>query len=283
MVRVALPARWLVVAALLSACSGDPGDTDAEPDAPELAAEVVQLRRDEVLERVEVALENTGPETVVVESLRLRVPGFRAAGAVPKDSPVPPGQVVNLPTPYGGVRCPGSGEPRIGRPVVTVRVHTAPESRSRRVSIDAGDGGLLTRIARAECTARRLAREVDVRFGSRWRLEKVGGDVVVHGTLEARLLADQPRDLTQVAGTVIYALRADAAGGQALASLTPARPRASVPVTVSVASCSGHARGETKKPYAFLVWVGPPGGEQLAVNPGVDAASRAAFRRVCPL
>ena len=77
-----------------------------------------------------------------------------------------------------------------------------------------------------------------------------------------------PRDVTQVAGTVIYSLRADAAaGGGALASLTPARPRASVPVTVSVASCSGHARGETKKPYAFLVWLGPPGGEQLAVTP----------------
>ena len=67
---------------------------------------------------------------------------------------------------------------------------------------------------------------------------------------------------------MIYSLRADAAaGGGALAALTPARPRASVPVTVSVASCSGHARGETKKPYAFLVWLGPPGGEQLAVEP----------------
>ena len=94
-------------------------DADAEPGAPALAAQVVQLRRDEVLKRVEVALENTGRETVVVESLRLRVPGFRAAGAVPKDSPVPPGQVVDLPTPYGEVRCPSSGEPRVGRPVVT--------------------------------------------------------------------------------------------------------------------------------------------------------------------
>lgn len=276
---------------VVGACGGSPGDTGGD-GPPSIAAEVIQLRRDEVLERVEIALENRGRHEVVVEQLRLQVPGFRSAGAVAKDSPVPAGQVVNLPTPYGEVRCTGDGAARVGRPVVTVRLHTAADPRSRRVVLTPRDtGDVLSRIATAECTARRLAREVDVRFGPDWRQERIRrdvgadvGGVVVHGTLEARLRTDEPRDLTQVAGTVIYALRPDApvASGP-LASLTPERPVASVPVSVSVSRCDGHARGETKKPYAFLVWLAPPGGEETALSPAVDEAARAAFQGVCPL
>lgn len=274
----------LCVALTLAACGGGPDSAPA--DVPPLAAEIVQLRRDEVLERVEIALENTGRDEVVVDELRLRVPGFRSAGPVPKDSPVPAGQVVNLPTPYGEVRCAGDGQARVGRPVVTVRLRTGADPSSRRVVLRPRDpDGLLARIARAECTARRLAREVDVRFGPAWRSEQVADGVVVHGTLEVRLRTDEPRDLTQVAGTVIYSLRPDAdpAPGGPLAALTPDEPRASVPVTVSVSRCDGHARGETKKPYAFLVWLAPPGGEEVAVSPVVDEPARAAFQRVCPL
>ena len=67
------------------------------------------------------------------------------------------------------------------------------------------------------------------------------------------------------------------------AALTPEHRTASVPITVSLSRCDGHARGETKKPYAFLVWLAPPGGEETAVNPVVDDAARAAFQAVCPL
>lgn len=286
----------MCVALLVGGCGGSPDDVgsdDRRDDAlPSISAEVVQLRRDEVLERVEIALENKGAEEVVVERLRLRVPGFRPAGSVAKDSPVPAGQVVNLPTPYGEVRCTRDGTARVGRPVVTVRLHTATDPRSRRFVLTPRDtGGVLSRVATGACTARRLAREVDVRFGPDWREERIrrdvgadGGGVVVHGTIEATLRTDEPRDLTQVAGTVIYSLRPDApVVSGPLATLTPANPKASVRVSVSVSRCDGHARGETKKPYAFLVWLAPPGGEETALNPVVDETARAAFQRVCPL
>jgi hypothetical protein len=276
-------ALGLGLALLLAACDGTGPDAGADP-APSLSAEMVQLRRDEVLERVEVALHNTGRAEVVVDRLALRVPGFRPPGPVPKDSPIPPGRVVNLPTPYGEVRCRHGGA-RVGRPVVILRLHTATRPEPRRLVLTARDpGGLLARIAERECTERQVAREVRLGFGDSWRRERTPGGVVLHGTLEARLEADAPRDVTQVAGTVIYALAADGAPVEGpLARLTPARREASVPVTVSVSRCDGHARGETKKPYEFLVWVAPPGGAEVAVTPAVDDSARAAFQAVCPL
>jgi hypothetical protein len=51
---------------------------------------------------------------------------------------------------------------------------------------------------------------------------------------------------------------------------------------VSLARCDGHARGEVKQPYAFLVWLARPGGPQQAVTPTVTDADKAAFRAVCP-
>lgn len=274
----------LCLALAVAACGGDPEATSVP--TPPLRAQVLQTRPDAVAQRVEIALENTSPDEVVVEVLTLRVPGFRSAGPVPKDYPLPPGRVVDLPTPYGRVRCSGDGTARVGHPVVTVRVHTAADPRSRSLELPARDtDGLLARIAAAECTARRLAREVEVRFGPGWRRERLADGVVVHGTLEARLLIGAPRDLTQVAGSVIYALRPspDPAPAGPLAALTPHDPHATVAVTVSVSRCDGHARAETKQPYVFLVWLAPPGGEEVAVSPVVDKAARAAFQAVCPL
>jgi hypothetical protein len=283
---VGAAAVGLGLALLVTSCGGSSPapDTDAGP-APSLTAEIVQLRRDEVLERVEVGLRNTGRVGVVVEQLTLRVPGFRSPGPVPKDSPIPPGGLVNLPTPYGGVRCAHDGRPRVGRPVVTLRLHTTARPESRRLVLTPRDpDGLLARIAERECTQRRLSREIRLGFGEQWRQERTPDGVVLHGTLDASLLADSPRDVTQVAGTVIYALAADGGPGEGpLARLTPTRREASVPVTVSVSRCDGHARGETKKPYEFLVWVAPPGGPEVAVTPVVDESDRAALQAVCPL
>ena len=72
-------------------------------------------------------------------------------------------------------------------------------------------------------------------------------------------------------------------GRDPLAHLTPAAPRADVPVLLRQARCDGHARGEIKKPYDFLVWVGPADGEQPAVNPAIADRDAAAFEAVCHL
>ena len=276
-----------LAAALVAALPGCGAGSDSAADPPpRLGAEIVQLRRDEVLQRVEVQVGNRTRHPVTVESIDLRVPGLSGGGVQPKDEPLLAGQEVNLPTPYGEVRCSADGRPAVGRPRVVLRVHTETDPTSRRVVLRPRDPQrLLARIAAGECLARRLAQEVSLSFDPDWRRTGSGEDVQVHGTLRARLHAEEPRDVTQVAGSVIYDLVPEAAPGPGapLAHLTPEHPEAAVPVVVSRSRCYGHARAETKKPYAFLVWLAPPGGEERAVSPAVTDTDRAAFEQVCPL
>lgn len=283
MARLAGAAGAVALALTVAACGG----TDPQPrlSEPSLTAEIVQLRRDQVLERVEIALKNTGGEQVVVERLRVRIPGFDTPRAIPKKSPIPAGQVVNLPWPYGTVRCPVEGTPSVGRPVVTLRIHTESDPVSRPVRFVANDQrGLLAAIALRACTVAQVAREVELRFGDDWRVEREADRVIIHGTLEARLLIDEPRTVTQIAGAILYGLRPDESVAPAqdpLAALTPSAPGTSIPVVAFAARCDGHTIGEIKKPYEFLVWVGAPGREPIAVTPEVDDPTKEALREVC--
>jgi hypothetical protein len=276
----------LVLLALLAACGGSDPEPRQPGDDVSLAATIVQLRRDQVLQRVEVALENTGRSDVVVERLRLTVKGFAPAPAVPKDSPIPAGQVVNLPWTYGTPRCGPDGAPDVGRPTVTVQVRAGAGQEPRTVRLGADDeAGLMRAIAVRACRVQQVSREVELAFGPDWRLERGdGGQDSLHGTLEARLLVDEPRDVTQVAGAIMYGLQPDDSAGSVpdpLARLTLADPSASIPVRAYAARCDPHTIGEIKKPYEFLVWVAVPGEEPFAVTPQVGDATKVALRKVC--
>lgn len=287
-------ARWVAAAvavlAGLTACTDgsatQPPPSETEQTAgsePPVTAEVVQLRRDQVLQRVEVAVRNTGRTRLVVESVRLEVPGFRIPGPLPKDSPVFAGGVVNLPVPYDGVDCPASGDPDIGPATVTLRVHPDDDpTATRTATIDAGDGGgLLQRIADRACAVERAARQVDLGFTDRWRIEQTPEGPVAHGELRARLLDGEGLRITQVAGAILYGLRPEDGAPSPLARVTPQRPLARVPVVAYAARCDPHTIGEIKKPYEFLVWVSGADGEELALTPEVSDRDRAALQRVC--
>jgi len=282
--RPATVGLLLVLAALLPAgCAGGSGGDSgpAGASAPRLGAAVVQLRRDEALGRVEVYVTNRSAGPVTIETVDLSVPAFSGAGPQRKDEPLPAGQGVDLPTGYGKVTCPADGPVRVGVPKVVVAVHREGESRSHRVTLTARGRPLLQRIASALCLTKKLDSEVSLAFGPRWQRSGHGAATTLRGTLVARLLTDQARDVTQMSGSVIYDL--DPVRPRAvLAHLTPDARVASIPVVVSLARCDGHARGEVKQPYAFLVWLARPAGPQQAVTPPVTAADKAAFRAICP-
>ena len=269
---------------LVTGCgASDPQPPPAPRSAPALSAEIVQLRRDEALQRVEVGITNDAKVPVEIQTIDLQVPGYTGGGPQAKNEPLPPGQVVNLPTPYGEVSCPDSGDVQVGEPVVVVQVRRASDPTSYTVRLTPTDPRRLVHgIAASTCLAKRLTSEVALSFGP-WRQSGSGDDTVLHGTLHARLEADTPFDVTQLAGTVIFDLLPADASAAPLAHLTPASRTADIPVLLRQARCDGHARGEIKKPYAFLVWLGPPGGEQRAVNPPVADRDTAAFEAVCYL
>lgn len=273
---------------LATGCSGGSaaGRADEGPP-PRLGAEIVQLRRDEVLKRVEIGVTNRSGEQVTIDTIELKVPGYSGGGVQRKGEPLPAGQQVNLPTPYGDVFCDDNFQPRVGRARVGILVHTASDPTPRRVVVRPTDPrGLLKRIAGQTCLAQRLDSEVKLSFAPRWRREGHGADTVLHGALEVRLLTDQPRDVTQIAGSVIFDLIPDGPtrrSGAPIGRVTPDHPSDSIPVLIRRSRCDGHARGETKKPYEFLVWVGPQGTDGLAMNPAISAADQDAFDAVCPL
>lgn len=247
-----------VVGATLRLRTDRDSATSASGPAGTLVAQVVQLRRDEALGRVEIGVTNHGTAPVVVTRLRLRAGGFTGGGWVQKDEPIPAGQLVNLPTPYGEPRCPATGGPVLGH----IRVDLALAATDRAAPgvvhpTASASRSLLTRVLTSLCTAQRLRREVALSFGTPWSGKGSGDTLALFTTIEARLAAGAgPQDITQVGGNVLYELRPVGAAAP-LARLDAAHPAASLPVVLTQARCTGHAKGEIKKPYLFLVWLGP--------------------------
>ena len=269
-------------------CGGAGASGPESASAPDgLAAEVDQLRSDVPLNRVEIGVVNSGTETVLVDSLHVRIPGYRSGERLQKDSPVKPGLTVNLPWPHGTVQCTrDSAAPDVGPPIVTLTVHTDRDPTTRTVRLTATDKTkVLQRIADRTCEVERVGREVALEFGDTWRPEKrPDGVVVLHGTLQARLLIDEPREVTEMRGAIMYVIEPDASVGPVpspLAALSPDRREVSIPVLAYAGRCTGHVIGEIKQPYAFLVWVGRPGAEPVAVTPAIGQPTKDALRLVC--
>ena len=127
---------------LVTGCGGsDPAPQPPPRSAPELSAEIVQLRRDEALQRVEVGITNHAKVPVEIQTIDLRVPGYSGGGPQPKNEPLPPGQAVNLPTPYGEVTCPETGAVQVGEPTVVVQVRRASDPTSYTVELTPTDPG----------------------------------------------------------------------------------------------------------------------------------------------
>jgi hypothetical protein len=79
--------------------------------------------------------------------------------------------------------------------------------RTLREPMAADGKRFLHRIWRTECTARRIARAVSVRYGDTWTLEGTGPRSVLHGTLVlTREHGDEPIAVDQVEGSVLFDL-----------------------------------------------------------------------------
>lgn len=272
---------------VLASCSGDASDPSQSGSALSLAAQVAEGRRDDLLGIVQIHLQNRGPEAIVVDTLLVRMPGFHAdQGTQVKEEPLPAGLAVNFPWPRGDVACGTDGEPpSVDRPAVTVRVHTETDAKVRLVRLRATDpDGLLKRIVDRTCVVELVRSEVDLHFGTKWRPENGPGGVIVHGTLQARLLIDQPRYVNETRGAIMYGLKPDPSAGpvgKRLAKLTPDHRHASIPVIGYASRCDPHVKAEIKKPYEFLVFISGPGRQDVAITPDINEQTKKALRLAC--
>ena len=243
--------RWGTGAAVLlvAACAGPP---DAAVPAPGIEAEAVQLRTDVAAGgRFQVRVTATGDEPFTVTSVALDSPGFEPVPAVRKSTEFRPGQVTDLRTPLGPVRCDAAVEPATAL-LTVVRDGGAPEEL--RVPMEAE---VLTRVHAAGCAAEALFEVVTVGVtGLRPEGEELVGRLVLtrrSGTEEVRAVRIARSVLMGVAAELPLVLAEDAqeAGGQ---------------VRFSPATCEPHVLAESKQPFRFPLTVEVAGGQGVVVD-----------------
>jgi hypothetical protein len=246
---------------------------------PALQAEVTQYRRDQALGQVQVKLTSTGG-AVVVERLRLEARGFAPGPDVDRGTRLPPGRAVDLPTPYGELRC--DEQPDGGRAVVTVR---RGEQR-HEVSVPVPGGGVLALVHDRECREAALQQAVRLSFAPAWPEEQVTGRPALLPVLVLERSAGRDRVVVDdVAGHVLFTVRPRDGRPLPLLVLEPDQQRAELPLQVLTTRCDGHALAESKRTPLFLFYVGlgeePPRRVEVAAPTAVHGQLAEFAARSC--
>jgi hypothetical protein len=248
----------LVVPAMLTAgCATgqEPPPAPEAPPAPEgLTATVEQSRSFALRHMLQVVLDNGGSEPVEVTRLQLVADEFEAVPPTVRDAVVEPGRRVSMPIDYGVARC---DAPSSAAPAVVVQVEGADVS----LPLPNPDE-LLTRLHASECGQRAVAEAVEIVFGPTWTPSPEPDDMVLRGSLIFRRLSPgEEVTLEQMAGTVIFDLRAPPEVSPPLLRLDPGTSEAELAIDVSADRCDPHALIESKRSFLFPLWVSLDGAE----------------------
>ena len=266
----------VTVLALAGCSSSDP--PSAAPEADVIGAEVTavasQSRDDQVLGGwMTITVTNSGARPFTVSTIRLDSPAFAPVAASARDDRFRPGLTYALPVGYGAARC--GADPATASAVVEVR-RDGGRPQELRVPLASPDG-LLARNHREDCARVELDRQVAVRVGD---LRPAGAELRGVLRLERRT-ATGPVSLVELRGTALFSLAADLP-----VRLEAEQLSVDVPLTVAVASCSGHVIGEVKQPYAFSVFLAIDGAAPRHAGTTTEPAERRQMsdlvRRVCP-
>jgi hypothetical protein len=280
--------RWAAGAAVLlvAACGGapqaaDPGPSPspaapptvgtAAPAVAGIAAEAVQLRTDVAAGgRFQVRITATGEEPFSVTSVALDSPGFAPVPPVVTSTDFRPGQVVDLRTPLGPLRCDVAAEPAAAL-LTVARDGGAPEEV--RVPLAAE---VLGRIHAAGCAAEALSQVVTVAVTA---LRPEGEELVGRLTLTRGSGSDEVRAV-RVARSVLMDVQAD------LPLVLAANAReVEAGVRFAPATCEPHVLAETKQPFRFPLGIEVDGREEVVVDLPVTAEVRGQLQdlvdRVC--
>ncbi len=270
----------LVAGLLLAGCTG----TRAEPVAqgssppstvapvPGISGEVVRLRTDEALGgQVQVRLTDTGDRSFTVTAVALRSPAFADQPLAVQTAAYRPGQVIDLPVPFGPVDCAVDVVP-----VTAEVVLTWADGRAETVAVPLAGDALQT-VRTEECAVARVLAQVTIAvrgFGD------AGADVT--GSVVVTRVAGSSDDvrLLSLGRSVLMAPVAEG-----LPRTVPVgQPAVVVPIRIGMASCDPHILAETKKPFVFPLLV-EVAGRSAAVDLPLDAGQRGQLQalvdRVC--
>jgi hypothetical protein len=282
-------AAIVLVAALTAACGSSSalsssGTTTAArttaslstgPAVPPVAgveAEAVRLRTDEALGgQVQTRVTNTGDTPFTVTSVALDSPGFSPLPPRAQTATYQPGQVIDLPTPFGDAVCDTAAQPAAAR-LTVVRPDGTTEDLRVPLSAD-----VLDLIHEQTCAAEAVLAVADIEVGD---LHDDGDGST--GTLTlTRQTGSQTVTVVRLGRSVVLApsvadLPLRLAGGAQTTSS---------PISFTPASCDAHVLAETKKPYVFVLGVRVDDGDEVPVDLPLDQGDRDALaamvQRVC--
>src|SRR5690348_1196722 len=273
-------AAIVLVAALTAACSSSSasssGTTGAAPTTASLStgpavppvegieAAAVRLRTDEALGgQVQTRVTNTGDTPFTVTSVALDSPGFAPLPPRAETATYQPGQVIDLPTPFGDAVCDTAAQPAAA--LLTV-VRPDGTTEDLRVPLSAD---VLDLIHEQTCAAEAVLAVADIEVGD---LHDDGNGST--GTLTlTRQSGSQAVTVTRLGRNVVLApsvahLPLRLAGGAQTASS---------PISFTPASCDAHVLAETKKPYVFVIGVRVGNGDEVPLDLPLDQGDKDAL------
>jgi len=273
-VRVAATAA---LALGLLGCSAGP--QDAAPVPPPtlrpagevgLQGRLVQYRRDAARRYLQVKATATGQPLQVLD-VALRPTGFAPLGPTPVQADLQPGGPVDLPAPYGEVRCEQDAG-GVSTALVTVRVAGGPP---QTVELELPDEGLVPRLHTAQCAEAEVRRQVDIALVDGWH----PAGRALRATLRLQRREGQADvRVTELGDNTLFSLRTSQQRGPApspVVALAPGSEVAEVPFLVEATRCDPHALAESKRTTAFRVFVSVDGAGPLLLVVEPDAAGKA--------
>ena len=296
--RAALPVAVLLAAGAVASAAATPGPPPAVPVAPATAAAALpgaplrlvrpleQDRLDATRQRLEVPLVNPGTAPVTVVGLQLQ--SARLTAVPPADDVITlaPGEELDLVLPYGDAVCAttGAGAVATDRLVVDTRAGTGPVAHGQLPL--AGDDALLVRLQEALCRQRAVDADLALELTPDGPPVLAAGVPTLPVTLHVRRRAGDPAvEVSEVDGSVAYALAPTTTAPPPLLRLAPGTAGAAAPLRFSALRCDPHGLVEVKKVFVFLVYVGldgaPPAPVELAAPPALQAQLEAT-RALCP-
>jgi len=278
----------VLVAGLTAACgsssASSSGTTTAAPTTASLSsgpavppvsgieAEAVRLRTDEALGgQVQTRVTNTGDTPFTVTSVALDSPGFAPLPPRAETATYQPGQVIDLPTPFGDAVCDTAAQPAAA--LLTV-VRPDGTTEDLRVPLSAD---VLDLIHEQTCAAEAVLALADIEVGD---LHDDGDGST--GTLTlTRQSGSQTLTVTRLGRSVVLAPTV----GDLPLRLAGDAQTASSPITFTPASCDAHVLAETKQPYVFVLGVRVDDGDEVPVDLPLEQGDRDALaamvQRVC--
>ena len=259
--------------------AGEPSTSASSPtsasvaEVPGIAAEAVRLRTDVAVGgQVQVRITDTGTEPFSVTSVQLDSPGFAPLPPRPVAARYAPGQVIDLPTPFGAVRCAEAVDP------VAARLSVERPNGAVDELVVPLAGGTMAQVFAEQCAVEDVLAVVDISvLDLAASGDALGADVVL-----TRRSGEDDVVVSALAPSVVL----DPVPAQELpVTLAAGEEQLRLPITFDAERCDPHALAETKQPFRFPLTVTVGDGDPVPVDLPLDQAQERQLQehlaRVC--